>query len=413
MGDDAAVSSAVTEPLQSVLLSHAAALAQCLSNASDDAATTPRSDAAFDTLALLAHLATASAALRALVKARAPALRAVGEVARAKRDAMRAICAELARYGLPTSSAAPRRGAPPGDAAAALQQALSRHGCWLIRPSLDALETSPVPPNVVLVSDLAVELAFRLFMREAHVQLCSDEEHARAYNAATRKHLSRTEPRPRFFCPRGVTTVEVMREARDAGFITAERCDQISHEYAATAAALRAMTAREHEVALPLMPQRAADMAAAWAAFARYVEHRLRSLGLESARLLLLQDAGVRAAYHVFRALHLNTHSDPEQLRRCTESSAKRGSLGQRSLSYIEDVSSILCGGFPINAFAKDVRSLDETREEDDWSTDEESTTEDEDHWTDDDDVGDDEEDGGGERSGGLTYAAAERATKA
>ena len=406
MGDLAAADCAVPETLLLVLIAHTAALATPLVGDT----TTLRSEEAFDCLALLAHLATASPTLRSLVTERVPQLRAVGQVARAKRDAMRDIRAELARYGLFASAAATQRDTPPGDAAAALDRELAGFSDCLVGPLKD-LDTSASPPDVVYVSDLAVELAFRTTLRDANVRLCSDEQFDQAYNQALGKHFTRSlaAPLPRFDCPRGVTTVEIMREARDAGFIDAERFAKVCQAYDAVTAAMRSMSALEDVIAFPFMPQRAADTGAAWAAFGRYVRHCLGCSGMETARWLLLQDAGQRIAYTALRKLQLNTRGTTEEAQQQQQQQqqhttpAKRGALRQRSFFYLDDVSRILCGAFSLKPIDGDVRSMhayntdesseDEQQEEDSstdtWSDDSDDK-EDAEHENED---GDDEED--------------------
>lgn len=234
------------------------------------------------------------------------------------------------------------------------------------RCPLDKLETSAVPPNVVLVSDFAIEIAFRTSLGNAQIQLCgNDEEFDTAYEAATHKHFACKEAKERFHCPRGVTSVEIMREARDLGFISAERFNEISRAYDTVTEAMRAPTAQD-QAAFPLMPQRAADTAAAWAAFGRYVRHRLGCPQMQFARRLMLRDGGVRVAYHALRTLQLDTTKAPQQ-----STAATRGTMMQRAFHYVNDVGNILSGGFPIKDTEHDVKSV-HAIEEDDWSSEEE-----------------------------------------
>jgi hypothetical protein len=392
MGEPVAVDAAVAEKTLMVLLAHAKGAALPSTPAGD----TPRADVALSLLAMLAHLATASSSLRALVLERVPELRELGRAARAKHDALRAIHAELARYNL--CKAATPRDERPRDAAAALNQELAGLAGWL-SSGLRELETSAVPPNVMLASELAIEFHFRTALHNVGIQLCSEDEFWRAHGAASRKHLTNQLMKERFHRPRGVTYAEVAREAREAGFVTAPVCTAVCQMYDACTASMLTPTAQD-AAAFPLMPQRAADTAGAWTAFERYARDRLGCQRFQSARRLLLEDARTRVEYYALRdglrALRLDTSKKAQQ-----SAPAKRGKLVQRAFAYVNDISAILTGGFPINDADCDVQSARNiSDDEDDWSSEEEKEeeeeseeSEDEESWGEAEDEDEDEED--------------------
>lgn len=343
---------------------------------------TPRSDVTFSFLAMLAHLAAASTSLRALVLERVPELRSLGRATRAKRDALRSIRAELARYGLRKAATPLQRGERHPDAAAALDRELAALAGWL-SDGLRELETSAVPPDVRLVSEFAIESAFRTAARNSGMQFCSEDEWKRASDTALNKLFANILGRERFCCPRGPNSVEVACEARDAGFITAAHCTVICRSYAAVTALMLAPLP-EDAASLPLMPQRAADTAGAWEAFERYVRDRLGCQRFQTARRLLLEDAGMRVAHDALhdglRKLRLDTAEQAQQ-----KAAAKRGHMVQRAFAYVTlDICNIICGAFPINDMDCDFASLRDV-DEDDWSSEEEDVDEesDEESWED------------------------------
>jgi hypothetical protein len=383
MGEPVAMNPAVVEETLVVLLSHAKAASQPATPGGD----TPRADVALSLLAMLAHLATANKSLRAQVKERVPDLRALGRATRAKRDALRSIHAELARYGLRKSATPLQRGERARDAATALNQELAGMTGWFSH-GLRELETSAVPPSVRLVSELTIEYLFRTTMRHIGVQPCSADEYDRAQNAATGKLLG-ADSKERFHCNRGVNTVEIMREARDLGFITAASCTSICRMYDDASAAI--LAGAQDAASLPLMPQRAADTADAWEAFERYALNRLNCQRFQTARRLLLEDARMRVSY---RALHDVMHG--LRLDTAEQSApAERGHLKQRTFAYVNDVSNIFCGGFPIKDTEHDVQSA-RTITDDDWSSEEDEKgdwEDEEESWGEDEEAEDEEED--------------------
>jgi hypothetical protein len=330
----------------------------------------PHSARVFDALALLAHLARDAPALRAAVREHAPRLAAAGALARAKRDALCVVRAQLAAPEHGVIGVLGLRQAHERDGADRFSAAFDSHAQNVLGPTLSALEAADLPPAVTVASGDAIDEAFTNTLRRLGLQIFDTEaDSCAALQLALQWHSTfasapsptdgdaDAEPQEAIAPGRSMLHDIICAGAR-AGLLTERKYTELMAGYDFVADSLSAVDADMEAC----VPQLAPDDAAAWRAFEAYVTRCFACEPLARARALC-DSADANAA---LVALHLGNMSMQQPSGRIfflpaadptdefTQSMMRllRGSL------YQKDVDQILRGAFPVTARNADAVSL-------------------------------------------------------